>query len=138
MANPHLEDPLESEGIVMIDEIDLHLHPSWQKRVVGDLIRIFPNTQFILTTHSPYIIESINNHLKRAKLAHTVINNTEVAELEPVQLKKVQALLENGGAITPIMDQKTGLLNDTLLSVFNDINALYDIMRDIEWGTRVD
>lgn len=46
-------------GVVLIDEIDLHLHPKWQRRVVGDLIQAFPNIQFIATTHPPFIIQSL-------------------------------------------------------------------------------
>lgn len=47
-------------GVVLIDEIDLHIHPSWQKKVVGVLLDIFPNIQFIATSHSPFIIQSIS------------------------------------------------------------------------------
>ena len=43
----------------MIDEIDLHLHPRWQARILEDLVRIFPNVQFILTTHSPVVVASV-------------------------------------------------------------------------------
>jgi len=45
-------------GVVLIDEIDLHLHPSWQRHVVDDLKRAFPKVQFVVTTHSPFIIQS--------------------------------------------------------------------------------
>ncbi len=55
--NPHLTT--DSPGIVLIDELDLHLHPKWQKHIVNDLKRIFPNVQFITTTHSPFIIQSL-------------------------------------------------------------------------------
>lgn len=48
----------ETEGIVLIDEIDLHLHPKWQKGIVADLKRTFPKVQFITTTHSPFVIQS--------------------------------------------------------------------------------
>lgn len=59
--NPHLGENAvtETEGIVLIDEIDMHLHPIWQKRVVEDLKRTFPKIQFIVTTHSPFIIQSL-------------------------------------------------------------------------------
>ncbi|WP_028315511.1 AAA family ATPase [Desulfatibacillum aliphaticivorans] len=50
----------KTSGIVLIDEIDMHLHPKWQRRVVGDLKQAFPNIQFIATTHSPFIIQSLN------------------------------------------------------------------------------
>lgn len=56
MMNPSLKNPLEGQGIVLIDEIDLHLHPNWQRRVVGQLANTFPNCQFILSTHSPQVI----------------------------------------------------------------------------------
>lgn len=58
--NPHLgtRAPSETPGIVLIDELDLHLHPSWQRRVIEDLRRTFPKLQFICTTHSPFIIQS--------------------------------------------------------------------------------
>ncbi len=46
----------ETSGLVLIDELDLHLHPRWQRRVIGDLKRIFPNIQFFATTHSPQVI----------------------------------------------------------------------------------
>jgi len=49
-------DPLQGEGVVLIDEIDLHLHPKWQRSVVASLERTFPNCQFIVTTHSPQIL----------------------------------------------------------------------------------
>lgn len=46
-------------AIMLVDEIDLHLHPSWQQRVLGDLMRAFPNTQFIVTTHSPQVLTTV-------------------------------------------------------------------------------
>lgn len=59
IANPDLENPLEGEGIVMIDEIELHLHPGWQRKVIHRLLDTFPNIQFIITTHSPQVIGEI-------------------------------------------------------------------------------
>ena len=51
----------ETPGVVLIDEIDLHLHPKWQQRVVDDLKHAFPKVQFIATTHSPFIIQSLGD-----------------------------------------------------------------------------
>ncbi|MFV8756293.1 AAA family ATPase [Nannocystaceae bacterium ST9] len=61
VLNPQLGDRAASlaEGVVLIDEIDLHLHPKWQRRVLADLRRAFPRLQFITTTHSPFIIQSL-------------------------------------------------------------------------------
>lgn len=58
-GNPHMDDPLQSEAIVLIDEIELHLHPEWQQRILTDLMRTFPNAQFIVTTHSPQVLTTI-------------------------------------------------------------------------------
>ena len=65
LANPHLEDPLSSEAIVLIDEVELHLHPSWQQRILNDLRQTFPNAQFIVSTHSPQVLTTV-------KLDHVV------------------------------------------------------------------
>ncbi|MFM8296677.1 MAG: AAA family ATPase, partial [Microcystaceae cyanobacterium] len=56
IANPGLDDPLQGEGIVLIDEIELHLHPQWQHRIIPRLTETFPNCQFIVTTHSPLVL----------------------------------------------------------------------------------
>ena len=56
MMNPGLENPLHGDGIIMIDEVDMHLHPTWQRTIIARLTNTFPNCQFILTTHSPLVI----------------------------------------------------------------------------------
>ncbi len=59
-ANPSLNDPIsEAEAVILIDEIDLHLHPQWQRKIVRDLVRTFPNCQFIASTHSPQVIGEV-------------------------------------------------------------------------------
>ncbi|MDX7992173.1 AAA family ATPase [Xenorhabdus littoralis] len=63
ILNPHLGvDVLElTEGIVLVDELDLHLHPRWQRRIIEDLRNTFPKIQFICTTHSPFLIQSLRS-----------------------------------------------------------------------------
>lgn len=63
LLNPSLDNPLEGEGVVMIDEVDLHLHPKWQHDLIDKLVATFPNVQFILTTHSPHVISDRNDIL---------------------------------------------------------------------------
>ena len=59
-ANPSLDDPLnEGQAVVLIDEIDLHLHPKWQRQIVHNLTTTFPRCQFIATTHSPQVVASV-------------------------------------------------------------------------------
>ena len=83
ILNPHLEAEasLNLKGVVLIDELDLHLHPRWQRKIINDLNSIFPNIQFIATTHSPHIIQSTkpneiivlekyNNEIKQKELVN--------------------------------------------------------------------
>lgn len=62
---PDSPNPLAEPGIVLIDNIDLHLHPRWQRRMMSDIARLFPAVQFIATAHSPLIVQAAEN----AKLA---------------------------------------------------------------------
>lgn len=48
----------EFDGIVLIDEVELHLHPEWQERIMGILTEVFPKVQFFVTTHSPHILQN--------------------------------------------------------------------------------
>lgn len=59
-ANPEKDDPLLTTGVVMIDEVDLHLHPGWQQTILLDLTRTFPNVQFVVSTHSPQVVSSVS------------------------------------------------------------------------------
>jgi len=65
--NPHLgiAAPRKSTGVVLIDEVDMHLHPAWQQTVVPDLLDAFPRIQFVMTTHSPQVISSVKAHCIR-------------------------------------------------------------------------
>lgn len=58
MMNPSMENPLYGDGIILIDEVDMHMHPAWQSKVVERLTATFPNIQFVLTSHSPLVIGS--------------------------------------------------------------------------------
>ena len=62
--NPHLgvNALKETEGLVLIDELDLHLHPSWQKGIVAELVECFPKIQFVATTYSPFIVQSLSRN----------------------------------------------------------------------------
>ncbi|MBY8273596.1 AAA family ATPase [Vibrio fluvialis] len=61
ILNPNLENPLAGHGIVLIDEIDLHLHPKWQKTIVQKLEKTFPNIQFIVSTHSALVLTTVTS-----------------------------------------------------------------------------
>jgi len=68
IANPNPDcNPLDGSGVVLIDEIELHLHPKWQRAIIPNLKKTFPNCQFIITTHSPQVISDLKwVHLLRS------------------------------------------------------------------------
>lgn len=76
-ANPSpeesgLEDPLQAHGVVLVDEIDLHLHPTWQRKVLSQLRTIFPNVQFVVSTHSPNVVMGALDFAQVVKLEHGI------------------------------------------------------------------
>ena len=58
-ANPNWPNPLEAPGILLIDEVELHLHPGWQQTIIPSLRSAFPNTQIIVSTHSPAVLTTV-------------------------------------------------------------------------------
>ena len=56
---PEAENPLSGEAVFMVDAIELHLHPSWQREIIPKFLKAFPNCQFILTTHSPQVLGNV-------------------------------------------------------------------------------
>ncbi|MDM8565461.1 AAA family ATPase [Candidatus Halobeggiatoa sp. HSG11] len=77
VANPESENPLHGDGVILIDEIDLHLHPSWQRKIVPCLMEIFPNCQFIISTHSPLILGTIQHE------SVTILDNFQPIKITP-------------------------------------------------------
>jgi AAA15 family ATPase/GTPase len=69
---------IDTPGVVLIDELDLHLHPKWQRHVVTDLKRVFPQIQFVATTHSPFIVQSL--------ASDELINLDRVVESSPNEM----------------------------------------------------
>lgn len=108
---------LLAPGIILIDEIDLHLHPSWQQRVINDLMRTFPNTQFIVTTHSPQVLSTVPAECIRILADGNVYNSspgTEGAEASRI-LKRVL-----GVDVRPPQNQATQELNEYLDLIYAD------------------
>lgn len=68
-----------SEGTVLIDEIDVHLHPEWQTSILNILKNMFPRLQFIVTTHSPYVLASA----ERNELIKIGISDNREFDLHP-------------------------------------------------------
>lgn len=96
---PEINSSKDIYGIVLVDEIEQHLHPKWQKVVVYRLKKQFPNVQFITTTHSPLVASSVGQLLEgknRDKLIHLELkdkNKIVYKELEPLKGLKVDQIL---------------------------------------------
>ena len=94
IANPKMPDPLQGDAIALIDEADLHLHPSWQRRLASAFAETFPNCQFLLTTHSPAIL----SHLKSENiwtLERTTGKGIEAARPASSYGQKIDRVLED-------------------------------------------
>ncbi|MBX3397229.1 MAG: AAA family ATPase [Gemmataceae bacterium] len=73
---PESKNPLEEPAVVLVDEIDLHLHPKWQRELMDRLTNLFPNTQFIATAHSPLIAQAAANLAVLRRVGdHVIIDN---------------------------------------------------------------
>lgn len=107
--NPHLGNKaaLETEGVVLIDEVDMFLHPSWQQRVISSLQQAFPKIQFILTTHSPQVLSTVPSECIRIiddGVVHSAPSGTKGAESSRI-LKRIF-----GVNTRPQADENTQLL----------------------------
>ena len=87
-SSPSHNEILANTGIVLIDEIELHLHPAWQRNVVSALTATFPNIQFIITTHSPQIIRN----LKRENI-HVIEDFKLVKDISPTYGEDTNTIL---------------------------------------------
>lgn len=108
LLNPHMgEGVLQGvEGVVLVDELDLHLHPRWQRRLTEDLRRVFPKIQFICTTHSPFLIQSL-----RSGEELIMLDGTPTAELanKPLEDIAVGIMGVNSADVSQRYDEMKGV-----------------------------
>jgi predicted ATP-binding protein involved in virulence len=100
--NPHLRERacVESPGIVLIDEVDMHLHPAWQQTVIASLTTAFPMIQFIVTTHSPQVLSTVDRESIR------ILHGDGTVTLPRYQTRGVAStyVLANAMGVDPIPD----------------------------------
>lgn len=89
-------EPWKAPSIMLIDEVDLHLHPEWQQRIINDLRRAFPNTQLIVTTHSPQVLTTVDKKCIRRAVQRDGRWDFETPDFQPCGV-------ESGDALTSIM-----------------------------------
>lgn len=128
---------LDNESILFWDEPEANMNPKLIDDIVQFLV-ILSNKgmQIFITTHSPFIIESFNNHLKKHKIQDKKTDDTDIENIVPLAPKDITAYLLEDNNITSILNKKYGLLDDKFLEQFNNINKIYDKMRDIEWDNK--
>ncbi|MDR2439425.1 MAG: AAA family ATPase [Planctomycetaceae bacterium] len=135
IANPYMPNPLEASGILLIDEVELHLHPHWQQTIIPSLRKVFPNTQIIVTTHSPQVLTTVDHRCIRIlkdNEVYTVTESTNGAEAK----RMLEHILETesrppnseiGNKIKNIYDL---INNNHLVDAQNEIDNLEEIKMD--------
>ncbi|STQ77286.1 AAA family ATPase [Grimontia hollisae] len=116
-ANPYMEDPLKTEGMILIDEVDLHLHPAWQREFLPALINTFPKIQFVVSTHSPFIIQSLNS----GKL----VNLDHLQDGSNTSLKNEQSIED---IVEQIMDVPLPSRSARLQEMYDVAQQYYDLL----------
>ena len=96
--NPHLglEAARQTGGVVLIDEVDMHLHPRWQQVILFQLMETFPSIQFIVTTHSPQVLTTVNRKNIRVLQATPTGFEAKIPDFSPLAH-------ESGDALTKVM-----------------------------------
>ena len=78
LNNRPVSEMMQIEGILLIDEVENHLHPQWQRRIVSILQNLFPNLQIIMTTHSPFVVSSVENakiYVCESKIDYSIVRD---------------------------------------------------------------
>lgn len=115
IANDGSPDALNGSGIALIDEVELHLHPAWQRDILPRLMETFPNLQFIITTHSPLVLAQLNTLLFRQKC------DRKHGE------RAIDVFAVKDGHVESMLDSETGLLvSGDMDEVANEIDAEFD------------
>ena len=115
IANDGRVDALSGSGIVLIDEIELHLHPAWQRDILPRLMATFPNVQFFVTTHSPLVLAQLNTALFKQSCV-------EMHEERAIDVFSVK-----DGHVETMLDAETGLLvSGDMDDIANEIDAEFE------------
>jgi len=130
MMNPGLENPLEGDGIVLIDEVDMHLHPTWQRKIIDRLTATFPNCQFVLTTHSPLVISETKDvlvyslddgELTQQKSQYGQDANSVLLDVMDTHPRKLEISQKLGDLLDAIQDEELGRARDMLGSLEQEL-----------------
>ena len=120
---PDSKDPLAEPAIVLVDEIDLHLHPKWQRNIMGFLTERFPNTQFIVTAHSPLVVQAAKDAnivlLRREGDRVVIDNDPEIVEnwrVDQVLTSVFELPTARPASLEPLLTRRQEILSRARLS----------------------
>ena len=118
IANPTKLHPLEGDGVIMIDEVDLHLHPKWQRMILSKLLEVFPNCQFLVSTHSPHVI----THVKPENIFLLNMTSDGLQAIRPVESygKTVDRVLEDLMGLDTTRPDK---VTETIRTIYTKIDS---------------
>lgn len=119
-------DPENLTGIVLIDEIDAHLHVSLQKKILAFLTTAFPKVQFIVTTHSPFVVSSVNDAV--------IYDLSKLEQVEDLSMYSYEAVLEGLFGVLPIstlLQQNIETLANLLDKKPININAIQSLVEKL-------
>lgn len=114
IANPVRGNPLDGEGIILIDEIDLHLHPKWQRMIVPSLLDVFPNCQFLISTHSPHVV------------THVHPENLFLLQMTQDGLQEIRPSESYGKTVERVLEDLMGLETTRPNDVSDALRRIYD------------
>ncbi len=115
-AYPESENPLAESAVVLIDEIDLHLHPRWQRDIVGYLSKAFPGIQFIASTHSPSVLQSmsdVNLYVMTRKDGKVMVKRSPLTDF-------------NGWSVEEILRDVMDMNDDIYSDAYQEYMRLFD------------
>lgn len=117
-TQPHVYNPKELVGIVIIDELDLHFHPKWQKKIPGLLSSIFPNIQFIVSTHSPIPLLGAPQGSVFLRVNRNTSDGITVERLEEIE-QRIGTMLPNTILSSPLFG-----MQDIFPTAFNQADKI--------------
>lgn len=150
ILNPQLNEPQHGYGVILIDELDLHLHPRWQREVIKKLPQFYPNCQFIVSTHSPQMLgelkpQSIHllNHgvlqpiesslgLSSNHILTTVMGANEYNAEFKNKVKKIDNLLDKDDLTPPILNTIDTLIDD-LYQQYGSVPEVLRLQENLAW-----
>lgn len=124
LLNPTSNNPLAVSGIVLIDEVELHLHPRWQQKVLNDLTHLFKNVQFIVTTHSPQVLTTIKADSIR-------IVSADASEAKPL----IGTSTYGSESSRMLEDVLGGSIRPQHLDIVQKLNRYTELVESDKWDT---